>query len=595
MSNKLKIFILLLSIFVLYSITNHVAQQFIIQPNFSKLERYEAEQNLERSISVIKREIRYLDHFCHNWAAWDDTYHFTKNLSEEYIKSNLGLSSYVDNSLNLIYLYDNDGKMIWGKAYDLDLETEIQLSAFPPEGLSDRHPLIPRQSNRTSLAQLTVSGIFMTNQGPMIVSSRPILTSNNEGPIRGILIMGRFLNQHLIATLIEQTQVNFQIFHRQEEFLSDDIEQILNQAIAESFYQLEGLNKNYGFIYTIFPDISHKAAILIRINMPPEITQQALINIRYIFLFLLFSNLVILIISLLIFKQTFFSPLQQAIVKHISLLTNKNTESASFFSMKYEDSVNLLTKYLDDMLEQIESRTIELEMELKKVNTELTQDIIKRREIEEELHHANKKLQRLVTLDGLTRIANRRRFNEHISLEWKRSRRDRTPMALIMCDVDFFKLYNDAYGHQLGDKCLRLIAKLLSQQAKRPSDLVARYGGEEFAIVLPNTTPEGAVKVAEMIRVELQQLKIAHISSPYNIVTLSLGVSGLPARAPFSPKILLMLADKALYEAKKRGRNRTILKTEKELTKMIKAKKVANGESALENQESEKSHEKSLK
>jgi len=575
MSIKSIFVLILLSVFILYGIIDSAIQQFIILPSFLKIEHYEAEKNLERSVSAIKREIRYLDYLCHNWAAWDDTYHFTENLSKEYIESNLGISTYIDNSLNLIYIYNTDRQMIWGKTYDLDLETEIHLAAFSPKGLSERHSLIPHQSNQTLLSELTISGIFITKQGPMIISARPILTSNNEGPIRGTLLIGKFFNQHLITTLVEQTQVNFQIIHHQEESLSNTFKKILNQATTKSFYQAEGLNKNYGFIYTIFPDIDKKVAFLILLKMPQEITQKGLTNIHYTFLFIFISNLLILIITLLVLKQTIYSPLQQTLANHVSLLSNPNSENSHSFSTNYQDNVDLLTQYLDNMLEKIENRTVELEEELEKVNEELTQDIIHRKQIEQELHKTNEELQRLVSLDSLTNIANRRRFDEHFDQEWKRSRREKKPITLIMCDVDFFKLYNDTYGHQLGDKCLRVIAKAISKQIKRPSDLVARYGGEEFAVILPNTKAEGAVKVAEAIRLELEHLKIAHLSSPNKIVTLSLGVSSLPTRPPFSQKILLTLADKALYEAKKRGRNRTVLKTEKELAEMIKARKIA--------------------
>jgi diguanylate cyclase (GGDEF)-like protein len=174
-------------------------------------------------------------------------------------------------------------------------------------------------------------------------------------------------------------------------------------------------------------------------------------------------------------------------------------------------------------------------------------------------------------LDGLTKIANRRRFDEHLDQEWRRSKREKRPLALIMCDVDFFKLYNDTYGHQLGDKCLCVIAKTINRHVKRPSDLVARYGGEEFAVILPNTEAKGASLVAETIRLEIQKLKMSHTSSPMKVVTLSVGISSLPAHLLSSQKVIIALADKALYEAKRRGRNRTFLKTEKNLAEVIKS------------------------
>jgi diguanylate cyclase (GGDEF)-like protein len=131
-----------------------------------------------------------------------------------------------------------------------------------------------------------------------------------------------------------------------------------------------------------------------------------------------------------------------------------------------------------------------------------------------------------------------------------------------MIDIDHFKLYNDAYGHLVGDDCLRTVAHAISATVKRPADLVARYGGEEFAVLLPNTNGEGAVHLAEAIRNEVLQQKIIHARSPVNPhVTLSLGVSSNVPASQGLPATLVETADQALYEAKKNGRNRVILKT----------------------------------
>jgi diguanylate cyclase (GGDEF)-like protein/PAS domain S-box-containing protein len=179
-----------------------------------------------------------------------------------------------------------------------------------------------------------------------------------------------------------------------------------------------------------------------------------------------------------------------------------------------------------------------------------------------ELRRLIEQLQHLANIDGLTRVFNRRRFDEYLDREWGRLRREQKPLSLILCDVDHFKLYNDAYGHQAGDDCLRAIAKVLNLNAKRPADLVARYGGEEFGVILPDTDAEGALQVAEAIRREVLQLKIDHVGSCINdYVTVSLGVSAVVPTRRVSPNALVQLADAALYEAKNKGRDRVILKT----------------------------------
>jgi diguanylate cyclase (GGDEF)-like protein len=174
-----------------------------------------------------------------------------------------------------------------------------------------------------------------------------------------------------------------------------------------------------------------------------------------------------------------------------------------------------------------------------------------------DLETVNQKLQRLATLDSLTQVANRRRFDEYLQQSWQRLSREQQPLCLILCDIDYFKRYNDTYGHQAGDECLKQVAQAISHSLKRPSDLIARYGGEEFAAILPNTPIEGAIQVAETISFQVRQLKIPHQqSSVSDRVTLSLGISGLIPQPNRSIKTLIADADRALYQAKEQGRNR---------------------------------------
>jgi len=170
---------------------------------------------------------------------------------------------------------------------------------------------------------------------------------------------------------------------------------------------------------------------------------------------------------------------------------------------------------------------------------------------------ANQKLQQLATTDGLTGIANRRQFDRVLSLEWRRLAREELPLSLIMFDIDFFKLYNEFYGHLGGDDCLRQVAGAIASATNRAGDLTARYGGEEFALVLPNTSAEGANAVAQKICDGIASLKLPHARSsigPY--VTLSCGIATAIPSARESPNALIRSADSALFKAKTEGKNR---------------------------------------
>jgi diguanylate cyclase (GGDEF)-like protein len=172
------------------------------------------------------------------------------------------------------------------------------------------------------------------------------------------------------------------------------------------------------------------------------------------------------------------------------------------------------------------------------------------------LDAANQELVRISSSDGLTGVSNRRFFDETMSIEWRRARRHSNSMAIMMCDVDFFKLYNDTYGHMAGDECLRKVARAIRQNTERPSDIVARYGGEEFAVVLPETTIGGALMVAEKIRQAIRALNIPHASSPAGIVTMSIGIASAAPGFDNPPDDLIQAADRALYRAKHDGRDR---------------------------------------
>ncbi|MEM1171272.1 MAG: sensor domain-containing diguanylate cyclase [Cyanobacteria bacterium P01_H01_bin.35] len=182
---------------------------------------------------------------------------------------------------------------------------------------------------------------------------------------------------------------------------------------------------------------------------------------------------------------------------------------------------------------------------------------IQKAELFHRLEKRNQQLEKIAYIDRLTQVSNRRHFEEKFEEEWKRLTRDNSSMSVIMVDVDYFKHYNDTYGHQQGDKCLAQVAQAISSAVKRPGDFVARYGGEEFVVILPNTPIEGALKVAENIRIEIEALEIPHTTSAVsNWVTSSLGVASSHCSNQSNPEMLLQAADMALYNAKKAGRNR---------------------------------------
>lgn len=227
---------------------------------------------------------------------------------------------------------------------------------------------------------------------------------------------------------------------------------------------------------------------------------------------------------------------------------------ASDYLVKLPDKIELIARI------RAHSKTYLLQLqrdeayrEMKKLQEQLTES---HRKLEEN----NVILQRLSTLDGLTGIANRRHFDDTLSLQWRISLRDHTTLSVIMMDIDFFKKYNDGYGHQGGDDCLKQVAHTLSGTLRRPGDFIARYGGEEFVVILPHTDAKGAAQVAEQLRANVQAKNIPHAySAVASHVSVSLGVAAMQANESAAPADLIAKADAALYKAKEAGRNRYMI------------------------------------
>lgn len=176
--------------------------------------------------------------------------------------------------------------------------------------------------------------------------------------------------------------------------------------------------------------------------------------------------------------------------------------------------------------------------------------------IERALHQAHQTLKSLALTDSLTGLGNRRRLDAVFEAELKRAHRQGYPVALVMLDLDYFKLYNDRYGHPAGDQCLRRFAELLQQALKRPADLAVRYGGEEFTMLLPDTDAAGAELVVDEVMQLLRRHAIPHAGSPLGVVSASAGIAvGHPARDASTPENLMAAADAALYQAKRQGRD----------------------------------------
>ncbi|MDY7032417.1 MAG: CHASE4 domain-containing protein [Thermodesulfobacteriota bacterium] len=394
-----KVAIILLSVFVILAAMNYGLHQYGILPIFLGLERDEAIKNVQRCIGAIEREIHHLDNLCWDWSAWNDTYAFVETLSNDYIEANLSFRCFSDNELNLIYIIGKDGKVIWSTVYDLGKKIKMSLSDFPKDFFSHSHPLLSQLNADKPISKKNVSGILMTERGLMLISSRPIITSNNEGPIRGALILGRFINNNLIKTLVEQTQVTFDIDALQGDSVSKAVKSISERLQDESPHLIERDGPEHLMVHTYYPDIKGDPALLINVKIPRKIYAKGYTTLNYALISFSVSVLVMLLVVLLLFRRTVLTPIKELTLHTLSI--ERTGDLSVRLSKKRKDEIGTLAREFDGMVTQLERRSTELTH----LNSKLENDIILRKKAETSLLESEKRINRLKKMEAIGLMA----------------------------------------------------------------------------------------------------------------------------------------------------------------------------------------------
>ncbi len=378
---KSKVACILLCVSILAGATIYAIQQFIIYPSFVDLEHIEAEKDLDRCVGAIKREIYHLDSGCNDWASWDDTYAFIESSSNEYIESNLVLSTFTNNGLNLIYFINTKGEVIWGNIYDLETQEKLKLTDLI---LVLFRQLISK-TKKGSHTELRVSGVLTTEHGPLLIACRPVLTSNNEGPVKGFVIMGRFLTANVLKTLIEQTQVSFEVLPIINQQPPETVSDILNSITPESPSLIEKKGNDHLMIHNIFRDINGNACFLIRAKIPRDITRKGYATIGYAMISNLLSMLAILTVILFLLKRAILRPITDLTGHAVSV--GKTGDLSARLSLQRPDEIGMLAGEFDRMLARLEARSIEVANKKEQLELEISE----RRHTEDALLRSEKK------------------------------------------------------------------------------------------------------------------------------------------------------------------------------------------------------------
>jgi PAS domain S-box-containing protein len=348
MNLKTKIFMIISAVFIAYGACCYLIQKFIVFPNFEVLENEQVEKDMERIRLALQNEVRQIDMICHDWSSWDDAYEFVQTGSPEFIESNLVDLTFVTNRINLLYYLNHQSRVIWGNAFDLNTMTPFHLPEFPPDIFPENHPLTVFPEAQSEPGDWVLKGFLITGHGLMVVSSRPVLTSTEKGPVKGTMIMGRLITEEMTRFLNQQTQVQFIIQHIQSNpdgTLSDKLTEKPNVSIQRTH------NRSLSVVAT-YADIMGKPAFRIIAEIPRSIIEKGAQSVHTSLWMIVAAGLITLITLLLIIEQTAIKPLIKLSSHAESIRRSKDLSRR--IAMTEKNEIGNLSLVFDSMVGELE-------------------------------------------------------------------------------------------------------------------------------------------------------------------------------------------------------------------------------------------------
>jgi diguanylate cyclase (GGDEF)-like protein len=513
-----KKFLLILSVSVLLIIPPLIILYlYILFPTYDEIEKSTIKINMKRVLNSILKETTHLDNLCYTWTLGYDV---KKERNISWMKDKVVYQSFAAGDFEFICLVDKDIRIIFAEGYDIVTGTRRVPAAFADTAAIKNGILNINTSDKHRL------GIIRTEYGFMITSVHPVFDGGNKG-ILGYLIMGRYLEESIKMNSGYPTEEKFNVID-----INDKLSPVQSSALDKMLHEKQKaliINEAQIIsIYFLIPDMDGKDSILIEESFPSIIEDTRRV-VRTSLLIVLIVIPVIMYIIWYLLGRYVLKPVNKL---KVQINTIAQGDYKNEHKLDSKDEIGTLSLFIENMAKTIDSRN-------------------------EDLKSANRKLEILTITDGLTGIYNRRHFDDVMKSEWSRAKRSGLPLSVIMCDIDFFKKYNDTYGHQAGDECLIMIAIALKGMIHREGDKVFRYGGEEFIALLPNTPMDAAVQIAISFLKAVTGLGQKHEYSPdHGIVTISAGVSSVIPDKETESGYLIGLADNALYKSKQNGRNR---------------------------------------
>ncbi|MHC4214188.1 MAG: CHASE4 domain-containing protein [Planctomycetota bacterium] len=356
MSIRKKVLLVLVGVIALHSIVQYAIERLVILPSFAALQQAEAQKDIKRCLRTIRNETQSLGRTNKDWSSWDDTYKFTQDRNSDYVASNLFEGTFDGIKINLLYIYNQQGEVVWGKAYDLETEQYIEIEEFPAHSLGKDNILLKHDS-----IENFIEGLFMTKRGPMLISSRPILNNERQGPIHGTLIMGRFLDENMVEHFSNVLSVDFSILSIADTKNEQKHKDILEQISKDTPYVLGQFNHDISHIYAVEPDFAGNPAVLVRAEVPMTITAKGATAARFASVSILMAGIVIIFVTYIVLEKTVISRLA-----NVDRSIGRVIESGDF-SIRSQvcgrDEIKGLSDHLNSMLGHIEKAEMELRLE----------------------------------------------------------------------------------------------------------------------------------------------------------------------------------------------------------------------------------------
>ncbi len=481
-------------------------QTCVTNPYLEELREKSAEGKADQIHMIFEGEWESLGRSVSDWAVWNDSFDFLRGEKDGFIEDNLDAATFRSLEINRLFFLDRGGNVVWGALYDLDTDKLIPVLSvgayrsmiFFYEGFdADR-----------------MDGYFLSPDGPEILSIRSV--QNTRGlvmPSPGYVLMTKKIDASFLLSAGKRAGLRLEL-RKRDESLPPGIRYLIEKNSVE---------KGSSFTLRVpMTDIRGSLAFEIDALMTDELVQAG----HRATLFMAAGNLGVLAVMILFILIFMRLNLVQPLVALASLTKRVSAEKDYSLrsGLRRADELGVLSEGIDLLISTAQTHTATL--------------------------------QRLANTDGLTGLSNRRVFNQALENAWLVCAREKKPLGLVLGDIDHFKRYNDLYGHQRGDACLKVVAQVIQDVATRPGDVKARYGGEEFALILPNTERSGVAKIAEDVRVGIESLAVPHADNEGEIVTMSLGYGVEVPDQTSTVEGFLALVDQALYAAKNAGRNR---------------------------------------